>query len=224
MCNCFPDSFLTDYCSTSEVHTFQNSNVETTNNYREEPSENMFKKKFTKLSIKITVHPGDQHTQDEIISSRKRCLERHLRHGAYKIQTQNHLEISYFVGNTETIPFMFSPAIYWIFGWAGMSLLYRLFIYIYVGHVRYKIRKRVFKLDVPNTPERERQAAVPQSQDTGLPSSVVPFPNLVLNTEESRPPSPPPPYVTVSTPPTQPQDYDAVCTQFDNGYEMTRFS
>ena len=167
-----------------------------TTNYTEEPSQNMFNRKFTKLTIHTSVHPADENTQNEIISGRESFRNGHVRHGdSYQIRTENQTSKTYFVGNSGTIPWIFKGAIYWLFALLGLSIVHRLFIYIYIGHMRYEVQKCVF------TPESTQSQGPPQ--DTSIP---------------------PPPYTTVvAMPPTPPPDYNTVCPlgEVSNMHEMT---
>ena len=188
-----------DPCSevSTKKYIFENNTVETTTNYSQQPSANIFSKKFTKLILRTSVRPGDENTQNEIISARESFRNGHALHGDFDtVRTENRRSKTYFVGNSGTIPWVFTKAIYWIIALLGLSIVHRLFIYIYIGHVSYKVKKCVF------TPEST------QSHDPVEDTS-----------------SPPPPYTTVmAMPPTPPPDYDTVCPLGENTtneYEMT---
>ena len=190
----------------------------------------MFKRQFTKLDIEITVKPGDEHTQNEIIYHRERFRSSQVRGGCTyrKLKTDNRMEFSYFVGNTGTIPLILAPALYWLFALLGHSLFYRFFVYVYIGHVRYKVKKRVFELElVP--PTAPSQSMMTEEISNAAAGSLEPPSYTVKPSSHSQqgPPSPPPSYFRVVSTPSPPPDYHTVCFQPGarvESYDMSRFT
>ena len=83
---------------------FGSKNVEISTNYWEAPSERMFKEKFTKLKIQVTINPGDRFTQDEMIRNREQFLELHSGHEAQQpVKTHNRTVLTYFVGDNKVV-------------------------------------------------------------------------------------------------------------------------
>ena len=190
---------------------FGSKNVEISTNYWEAPSERMFKEKFTKLKIQVTINPGDRFTQDEMIRNREQFLELHSGHEAQQtVKTHNHTVLTYFVGDNKVVSRIFTRTIYWIFALLGLSLPYRWFVFFTVGHVDFRIKKRVFKPDV-------LQCTTPPLLLPLIPTAPMDSSLMEFQTP-SPPPSPSPSSLPQSTPPP---DYNTACSLlFQNKFEQ----
>ena len=139
-------------CRASRIHTFISNNVRTTTSYGEPPSLELFRKRYTKLHISVTSHPGDSETQRELIAARRTFKEQHRGHDSTRrLTTKNRTFEKLFVSDNGMTPWIFHPFFYWIFALLGLSLPYRWGIYCTIGHVRYRIEKTVFHEVAPST-------------------------------------------------------------------------
>ena len=187
-------------CRRTKTHIFRSSNVQTFVNLL--PSVDIFKRTYTKLNIQVSVHPGDRQTQEEILRQRRMILEEYSDHS---LRINNRKSFDYVVGDSNIIPTLCKPAFYYTFALLGLSLPYRWCVYLNVGHVKFKINKRVF----------EEQAIPPEStvsQEVEI-SPLLPSPTASLLRELDRPPD----YSACVQPETPPPDYETVC-----GIEMLK--
>ena len=179
---------------------FRSSNVKTTANLV--PSEDIFKKTFTKLKIQGNVRIGDRHTQEEYIAQRQQFLDTHSGHDTTRMETRNHSSVSFLVGNVGTIPSVNKPRLYYIFSLLGLSLPYRWYIYLKTDHIKFKVNKRVFRWEASPT---GTSRAPTVSQEIQIP----PLPSTPLAQEVE----PPPDYSACARSETPPPDYDTVLSE-----------
>ena len=92
---------------------FRSTNVQTSCNLV--PTEDIFKRKYTKLNIQLSVHPGDQQTQEEILRQRQMILRENSAHNPRRLKINDHTSFSYLVEDNNTIPFLFKPVFYYAF-------------------------------------------------------------------------------------------------------------
>ena len=167
----------------------RSTNVQTSCNLV--PTEDIFKRTYTKLNIQVSVHPGDRQTQEKILRQRQLILHGYLGHNPSQLKIKNHTSFSYLVGDSNIIPFLCKPVLYYTFAILGLSLPYRWCVYLSVGHVKFNIKKRVF----------EGQAITPEVERRPL------SPTVSLLQEGDSPPD----YEACVRPETPPPDYGTVC-------------
>ena len=117
------------------------------------PSEQMFQRKVTKLVVCISSHPGDKEVQKEMILDRERFRESHKGHDKdLKLTTQNRIVDTYLVSDDQSAVFSFTLL------FVIMSMLfcffllpYRWYLFCTMGHIKYKINKRVYSVQEPGT-------------------------------------------------------------------------
>ena len=160
------------------------------------PSQDIFKRTYTKLNIEVSVHPGDRQTQEEILRQRQIILRGH---SDQKLKINNRTSFSYVVGDSNIIPTLCKPVFYYTFALLGLSLPYRWCVYLNVGHVKFKINKRVFE-EQTITPESTTPSEVEMSPQ-------LPSPTASLIQEIDSPPD----YSACVRQETPPPDYDTVC-------------
>ena len=108
------------------------------------PTTKMFTRKFTHLTIMITIRSADAETQNDMNRQREEFLESHRGHDqAIRFQTINYFEENLLVTNEPYLPRLFQPWLYRIFAIVGLSIPYRFLIFLSIGHIRYKIKKYV---------------------------------------------------------------------------------
>ena len=168
------------------------------------PSENIFKKTFTKLKIQGHVRIGDRHTQEEFLAHKQQFLDTHSGHDTVRMETRSHSSVSFLVGNVDTIPSVFKPKFYYIFSLLGLSLPYRWYIYLKTDHIKFKVNKRVFRGEATCT-GTSTAPTVSQAPETQIP----PSPSVPLVQEVE----PPPDYSACARSETPPPDYDTVLSE-----------
>ena len=104
-------------------------------------------------------------------------------------------------GNNKVVSRICTRTIYWIFTLLGLSLPYRWFVFFTVGHVDFRIKKRVFKPDVLQV--TTSPLLLPLIPTAAMDSSLMHFQT------PSPPPSPAPSSLPQSTPPP---DYNTACS------------
>ena len=141
------------------------------------PSEDIFKKTFTKLKIQGHVRIGDRHTQEEFLAHKQQFLGTHSGHDTVRMDTRSHSSVSFLVGNVDTIPSVFKPKFYYIFSLLGLSLPYRWYIYLKTGHIKFKVNKRVFQGEATSTGTSTAQTPEVQAPSVSLVQGVEPPPD-----------------------------------------------
>ena len=193
---CILGTYL-ETCRETSVYTFSSTSVKINTNCPE-PSLELFKKHFTKLTIQVVVRPGDIETQQEMIENRRQVKEQHRGHDTRrKFQTVNRKTMSLFVSDNSTTPWMFHLVCYGCFALLGLSLPYRWYLYCSVGHIRFHIEKRVL---------REEQLPTVPNPSLGEPSTGALPPDSEAPQNQ---------YPLQPTPPeTLPPAYEITCPQF----------
>ena len=114
----------------------------------ETPSHTLFTSNLTHLYITTSVYPVNNEIYSEILSHREDFKSTHMGHD--KLLDINTLRCkgedweSYLVSNeTDQLPFRLHSLTQWMFAVVGFSLPYRLILYLSMGQVRYKIKKRI---------------------------------------------------------------------------------
>ena len=114
------------------------------------PSEQMFQRKVTKLIICTSSHPGDKEVQKDMILDRERFCESHKGHDEdLQLTTKNRSVEIYFVSDDHSAVFSFT----WfsiikiiIMMFCCLLLPYRLYLFCTMGHMKYRINKRVYRV------------------------------------------------------------------------------
>ena len=198
-----PERYVETFRGT-RTYTFPGRNVERSTNHSEPPSETMFKKSLTKLKIEVIVHAGDVDTQSEIIFNRRLFKDEHSGHGTHlSLETTNRKTQSYCISYQDSVPWMFHPVFYWLCALLAMSLPHRCLIYFNVGHIKFTIKKRVFK-QPPSTTTIPVPPTEPTSVAPARPQELPSTPSKEHPLQQIPPESPPP-------------DYDTACSMLNQG-------
>ena len=188
-------------CRETKTYVFRSSNVDTKTNLL--PSEDIFKKTYTKLNIEESVRIGDRYTQVECATQRRHFLANHSGHHTTRVESTRHSSVSFLVGSVDKIPSMFKPKFYYIFALLGFSLPQRWYVYLKTGHITFKVNKRVFQAEAAplETTTTPTAAQTPEIRIPPLSSAEI------GTTQEAEVP---PDYSSGARSETPPPDYETV--------------
>ena len=120
------------------------------------PTAKMFTRKLTHLTIMTTVRSADAETQSDMNRQREEFLESHWGDDeAIRFQTINYFEVNHLVTDDPHLPRLFQPYLYRTFAILGLSMPYRLLLFLSIGHIRYKIKKYVKNQNRQGEPEEQ---------------------------------------------------------------------
>ena len=114
----------------------------------EDPSVEMFYRRFTKLVIYSDIKPGDKQVFENMKNTRKAFKQEHKGH-----DDELHLYIDddtvekFLVRRDDNDPTpgrFFNKTAYWVFTFLALSLPYRWYLYCSMGHIKFKVKRRVF--------------------------------------------------------------------------------
>ena len=123
----------------------------------DEPKKSLFKKKYTFLTVRCSLKNTHLVLGEEITKQVEQFNKDHASHSTpLKVQSQHHFEEGYVVTNGEkSLSSIMGRRLYWIFTFLGISLIYRLFLVINIGHIEYKIEKKMLASE-KKTPLNEK--------------------------------------------------------------------
>ena len=114
----------------------------------EVPSHTLFTNRLTHLYIATSLHPVNTDMYKQITDLREEFKNTHSGHdklmdvGTLKCKGEEYE--SYLVSDDrDYLPFRFHSLTQWTFAILGLSLLYRLILFLSMGHLRYNIKKRI---------------------------------------------------------------------------------
>ena len=125
--------------------TFSNLQTSVATNFASNVSEKIFKRKLTRLNVTITVTPGDTEILEEVSRKRDEFLDMHD-YIEMEILTQRTMNC--IVGdNTEDLPFRYNPKLFFVISILGLAMPYSWLLYLSVGHVNYRVVKKVTSIE-----------------------------------------------------------------------------
>lgn len=129
-------------------YIFNEYHFHTTTNSLGDISEDIFRRKLTKLDLEVSVKPKDKLVKEEMKESQKAFMNEHKGHDKMlKVKTKNLSQKKYLVMENEND--RFKKTRFWVAAAVGMSLPYRWFLLFKIGHVKCSISKRVSSSDRP---------------------------------------------------------------------------
>ena len=102
-----------------------------------------FEKPLTYLTIKTVININNKNVHQELVNQLEKLKQQHAGHKyPLHISTKQYTEDMFLVatGHTYMSP-TFRRTLYWICTYLGLSLIYRLVMYLNTGHEEYKIKK-----------------------------------------------------------------------------------
>ena len=146
------------------------------------PTAKMFTRKLTHLKIMTTVRSADAETQSDMNRQREEFLESHWGDDqAIRFQTINYFKVNYLVSDDPQLPRLFQPWLYRIFAIMGLSMPYRITIFLSIGHIRYKIKKYVKNQGRPSETVYSRDFQLSSFQTVDLYQDQPPDYETVIN-------------------------------------------
>ena len=115
------------------------------------PGKYLFKRRWTKLTIDVSTKPGDEATHENLKKFVQNLQAQNSRDRSTKKTRKGKLRECHFVTDEHRIPRRFHALAHCFFAIFGLSLPYSWFLYFSIGHVNYRIEKKVFSLNEDET-------------------------------------------------------------------------
>ena len=117
------------------------------------PSEYLFKRRWTKLTIDISTKPGDEVTHEKLKQFVRNLQAQNYKDRSPKKSRKGKHKEFLLVTNEHKIPRRFHFLVHFVFTILGLSLPYSWFLYFSIGHVNYRIEKKLFTSNEDETSE-----------------------------------------------------------------------
>ena len=112
------------------------------------PSDDIFLCNFTKVTVVDEIRPGDVFEMDKLERSKQQLKQEHTGHeDKLRLSMITGSETRYLVkrSNNYPVPGRFlNSSWYWICTFLGLSLPYRWYYYCGVGHMKFKVSRKVY--------------------------------------------------------------------------------
>ena len=172
----------------------------------ETPSHTLFTSNLTHLYITTSLYPVNREMYSEILSHRDEFKSTHMGHDKLldinTVRCKGDESESYLVSNEmDLLPFRLHSLTQWTFAVVGLSLPYRLLLHLSMGHVRYRIKKRIQGTQSPSVPNgrEDRVFTIEGSPPPYTPAQFsVPDRPPDYQSVVAQPKDDPPPYNTVT--------------------------
>ena len=129
------------------AYSFDSNNIRRTVD-PEFPSDDIFQRNFTKVTVVDEIRPGDVFEMDKLERSKEQFKQEHKGHGdKLRLSMTTGSETRYLVRKNinHPVPERFrSSSWYWICTFLGLSLPYRWYYYCGVGHLKFKVSRKVY--------------------------------------------------------------------------------
>ena len=108
------------------------------------PAKYLFKRRWTKLTIDVSTKPGDEETHENLKQFVQTLQAQNSRDRSTKKTRKGKRRECHFVTDEHRIPRRFHFLAHFFFTIFGLSLPYSWFLYFSIGHVNYRIDKKLF--------------------------------------------------------------------------------
>ena len=115
------------------------------------PSEHLFTRRWTKLTIDISTKCGDEATHENLKQFELNLQAQNPNDKTAKKAHRSKQSCILVTNDTQKLPLRFHAAIQCVFAIIGLNLPYSWFLYFSIGHVNYKIDKKVFTIQEGGT-------------------------------------------------------------------------
>ena len=124
------------------------------------PSEHLFKSRWTKLTIDVSTKPGDEATHENLKQFVQTLQAQNPKDRTAKKAHKRKQSCILVTNDIQKLPLRFHAIFQHMFAIIGLSLPYSWFLLCSIGHVNYKIDKKVF-----TTQEGERSQTTEVDDD-----------------------------------------------------------